>query len=185
MSKIRIEGQRPRKEEPGFDDFPELNVDAVRRRVEPLGNEIKEMRENLEEGVDWGKEALEKIITEIFNSKTKARIYIYIMMNGHGTSEEIARGANLYPSTVREALLSMYEEGLVMREKEAHRGAGKNPYVYRAVNPVDIIKNYMTSVERKMTALMNIESILKKGSIKIPFLPVTIQIGEEEGREQG
>jgi len=180
MSKIQIEGQKPKKEESRFDDFPDLNMEAVKRRVEPLSKEIRDMRENLDESMDWGKDTLEKIITEIFSSKTKARIYIYLMMNSRGTSDDVAKGANLYPSTVREALLSMYEEGLVSREKEAHHGAGKNPYVYYAVNPVDVIKSYIAGVEKKVTALMNIESILNRGAIKIPFLPITVTIGEEE-----
>ena len=184
MSKIYIKGQKPKKEESRFDDFPEFNLDSVKRRVEPLGKEFKEMKENLDEGVDWGKDSLEKIITDIFNSKTKARIYIYLMMNGRGTSDDVAKGANLYPSTVREALLSMFEDGLVHREKEVHRGAGKNPYVYRAVNPVNVIKNYVSGVEKKITALMNIEKILNTGTIKIPLLPVTIRIGEEQEEKQ-
>jgi predicted transcriptional regulator len=185
MSKILIEGQKPKKEESRLDEFPDLGLDAVKGAVEPLENGIKDARKNLDDSMDWGREKLEKIITEIFKSQTKARIYIHLMMNGQCTSDKVAKGANLYPSTVREALLSMYEEGYVSREKEAHHGAGKNPYVYKAVNPLNIIRGYISGVEKKVTALMNIENILNRGSIKLPLLPITLNIGgeEDEGKE--
>jgi len=36
MSKIPIEGQKPKKEESRLDEFPDLGIDAVKRTVEPL-----------------------------------------------------------------------------------------------------------------------------------------------------
>lgn len=77
----------------------------------------------------------------------------------------------------------MHSKGFLNRTKVEKEGAGKHPYNYQALAPAKLVEAYAHSLESRLTALLNVKSILRKDSIKLPLLPVTIYIGGEKKDE--
>ena len=141
-----------------------------------------EILENIGESVDRVTDHLEEVVTEIFRSRTKARIYLHLVTRGKQTSDDVARGTGLYPSTVRDALAYMHSHGFLQRTKVEKEGAGKHPYIYEAISPALLVEAYARTLENRLTALLNVKRILKKDAIKLPILPVTIFVGGRSPR---
>jgi len=161
----------------------ETDKKAVRKRNPKIEIEIPgptQILENIDSSVDRFTSSLEEIVTEIFKSRTKARIYLYLVTKGRQTSEQVSEGTGLYPSTVRDALADMHAHGFLKRTKVEREGAGKHPYIYEAIPPSRLVEAYAKTMESRLTALLNVKRLLRKESIKLPILPVTIYIGGEE-----
>ncbi|MFU8653714.1 helix-turn-helix domain-containing protein [Methanotorris formicicus] len=136
---------------------------------------------------DQIKKTIENVDTTLINSlasllssEVKAKIYIYLRKYGESTVDEIARGTGIYPSTVREIILEMYEEGLVNRKKLEKEGLGKKPYLYSAIPPSEVVKKLSKSLQKKLNDVFILDKKLKKKEIKIPLLPVRIVIDDKE-----
>lgn len=112
------------------------------------------------EGVD---DRLVDLLAWVLDTETRARIYIYLRMNAPSTGEEIAAGTGLYPSTVREALAALAEDGVVVREKRAADGAGNNPYEYEAVPPADLVRDIVDEVQAELNTIFNLDEVLDAG----------------------
>ena len=78
-----------------------------------------DVRERLEQGADRAvtgfDEGVVDMLSWVLETETRARIYVFLRQHPDSTSEEIASGTGLYPSTVREALAELHEEGKVTR----------------------------------------------------------------------
>lgn len=144
-----------------------------------------EIMENIEGSVDKITSSLVEVVTEIFKSRTKARIYLHLVTKGQQTSDEVSKGTGLYPSTVRDALADMHSKGFLSRTKVEKEGAGKHPYIYEAISPNLLVQAYARTMESRLTALLNVNRIIKKGAIKLPILPVTIFIGGQKKEDTG
>lgn len=123
-------------------------------------------------------EALVNLVKFFLDTETKAKIYLYLRKRGKSTSQEISRGANLYPSSVREALAEMTKSGVVTREKLEVEGVGKNPYVYEAIPPRELAKLRIKSMEQRLNDLFNLDRHLREEGREIshPRLPFKIKI---------
>ena len=77
--------------------------DGVRDRLE---QEAARATEGFDDGIV-------DLLSWILDTETRARIYVYLRQNPGSTSEEVAEGTGLYPSTVREALAELNEEARV------------------------------------------------------------------------
>lgn len=130
-------------------------------------------------------EALVNLMKFFLDTETKAKIYLYLRKKGKSTSQQIARGANLYPTSVREALAEMTKNGIVTREKLEVKGAGKNPYVYEAISPKKLAKLKVKGIERRLNDLFNLDRYLQGEGRELshPKLPFKIKI-ERARREK-
>ena len=79
------------------------------------------------------------------------------------TSEEIAEGTGLYPSTVREALAELNEEGKVQRSKRESESAGNNPYEYTAMAPSELVGSVIEEIQEELNTVFNLDSHLGMG----------------------
>jgi predicted transcriptional regulator len=138
---------------------------------------MKEIRVKIPEREDFD-EALVNLMKFFLSTETKAKIYLYLRKKGRSTSQQIARGANLYPSSVREALVELTKSGVVTREKLEIKGAGKNPYVYEAISPKELAKLRVRSIEQRLNDLFNLDKYLQGEGreLKHPRLPFKIKI---------
>lgn len=170
------------------DNDPDKTGSSRNRKTNPkIEIEIpgpSEILENIEGSLDKITDNLEEVVTEVFKSRTKARIYLYLVTKGKQTSDEVSKGTGLYPSTVRDALADMHSHGFLNRTKVEKEGAGKHPYIYVAISPTLLVEAYAKAMETRLTALLNVKSILKKDSIKLPILPVTIFIGGKRKKKE-
>ena len=143
--------------------------------------ESSEVREKLEAEADRAIEGFDEgvvdLLSWILETETRARIYIYLRQHPASTSEEIAGGTGLYPSTVREALAALHEEGTVTREKRESDGAGNNPYEYSAMPPSELVGGVLDDVQGHLNAVFNLDRYLDGDDTDDE--PVTITVTEE------
>ncbi|MFW5924445.1 MAG: helix-turn-helix domain-containing protein [archaeon] len=146
-------------------------------------------RERLEKGADRAVEEFDRrvidLLSWLLDTETRAKIYIYLHQNPASTSEEVAKGTGLYPSTVREALASLHDEEVVTREKRESSGAGNNPYQYTAIQPSDLVSNIVTDVQDELNAVFNLDEYLGRESDEEfgEAQPVTITVDEPDEEE--
>jgi predicted transcriptional regulator len=124
-------------------------------------------RERLEREADRAvsefDEGLVDLLAWLLDTETRARIYVYLRQQPHATSEEVADGTGLYPSTVREALADLHDDGTVTRRKREHDGAGNNPYEYTAIAPSDLVRSAAEQVQSELNTVFNLDDRLGGG----------------------
>jgi predicted transcriptional regulator len=118
-------------------------------------------RQRLEEEADKAVAELDSrlidILSWVLDTETRGRIYVYLRTEPWSTSEEVAEGTGLYPSTVREALAELADEDVVERRKRESEGAGNNPYEYMAISPSELVSNVVGRVQSELNTLFNME----------------------------
>ncbi|MWV39446.1 helix-turn-helix domain-containing protein [Natrialba sp. INN-245] len=123
------------------------------------------------------------LLSWILDTETRAKIYIHLLANPGSTSEEVAKGTGLYPSTVREALAELHEEDRVTREKRASEGAGNNPYEYTAIQPSELVGGVADQVQQELNTIFTLDRVLERRSEPDPAFdddvePVTITVDD-------
>ncbi|ARS91155.1 helix-turn-helix domain-containing protein [Natrarchaeobaculum aegyptiacum] len=124
------------------------------------------------------------LLSWILDTETRAKIYVYLLANPGSTSEEVATGTGLYPSTVREALAELHEEDRVTRTKRESEGAGNNPYEYRAIQPSDLVGGVVDQVQQELNTIFTLDRVLERDEPE-PTLdsgvePVTITVEDAD-----
>jgi len=149
-----------------------------------------DVRERLEEEADRAVESFDEGIVDLLSwvleTETRARIYVYLRENPESTSDEIADGTGLYPSTVREALAELHDEGKVTRRKRESDGAGNNPYEYAAMAPSDLVTDVVDEVQSELNTVFNLDNYLGERThteAETDSDPVTISVSEEDDDE--
>jgi predicted transcriptional regulator len=132
----------------------------------PDGDDGQGPRERLEQEADRAKsgfdDGLVDILSWVLDTETRARIYVYLRQHPWSTSEEVAEGTGLYPSTVREALAELADEDTVERRKRESEGAGNNPYEYTAIAPSDLVGGVVGRVQDELNTVFNLDAHLGK-----------------------
>jgi len=159
-------------------------AEGGRERVDEA---TEDARETIKKSVDSIDKNLIELLSGFLDTETRAKVYLCLRKRGEATSEEIAEDTGLYPSTVRECLSDLYQEGVVERRKKQTQGAGNNPYVYTAVPPSELAKRFSERVEERLNRLFNLDSYLlgeqeEKREIKTDWSPykIVIDTGEDE-----
>lgn len=114
-----------------------------------------------QQAVDGFDSGIVDLLSWVLDTETRAKIYIFLQANPASTSEEIAQGTGLYPSTVREALAELHDEEKVHREKRAASGAGNNPYEYTAIPPSELVSGVVGQVQDELNTVFNLDSLLE------------------------
>lgn len=120
---------------------------------------------------------IETAVHELLDSRAESRIYIFLLRKNGARSEEIIRGTQLHPSTVRELLSKMYDNKIIFREKIKTDSIGKNPYLYGAVSPIVLLQRRVKIIESRLNKIANLTT--KAGTNK--FIHITI--GEQGGKQ--
>lgn len=157
-----------RTEVGGSSPFPDNELDRTRERLE----------EGAERAVDEFDQGIVDLLAWLLDTETRARIYVYLRRNPEAISQEIADGTGLYPSTVREALSELHEEGAVTREKRESEGAGNNPYAYRAIPPSELVSGAIGDIQSQLNTVFTLDDRLR-GETEPEGGPVTISVGTE------
>jgi predicted transcriptional regulator len=146
-------------------------------------SEIQAAKERLEEGADKAigefDQSVVDLLAWLLDTETRARIYVYLRQNPNSTSEEVAEGTGLYPSTVREALAELHEESTVTRGKRESAGAGNNPYEYEAISPSELVSDAVGQVQNQLNAVFNLDDRLNRGDEGDDDGPITISVSDE------
>ena len=119
--------------------------------------------------------SIEKAVRDILKSRARSRIYIYLLKKNGAKTEQIIRGTNLHPSTVRETLSKMYNQKLIYRKKIKNDCIGKNPYLYFPISPIELLKRYSHEIEDRLNKLA---SLATRDEVK-NFKTVKIDIQEK------
>ncbi|MFB6094246.1 MAG: helix-turn-helix domain-containing protein [Halanaeroarchaeum sp.] len=144
-------------------------------------------RERLEEEADRARSEFDSrvvdILSWVLDTETRARIYVHLRKSPWSTSEEVAEGTGLYPSTVREALASLAEEDVVERRKRQSEGAGNNPYEYTAIAPSDLVGTVVGRVQDELNTLFNLDSHLEETEPTSRPVSIEVTAGEDDATE--
>jgi len=105
---------------------------------------------------------IEHAVRDILKSKSKSRIYTFLLKKNGAKTEEIIKGTKLHPSTVRETLSKMHTQKLIIRKKIKNESIGKNPYKYYAISPIELLKRYSDEIEDRLNKLVRFASSKKK-----------------------
>ena len=157
------------------EDDPMAQAGDVRDRIE----------EEADRAVEQFDEGVVDLLAWLLDTETRARIYVYLRDNPRSTSDEIADGTGLYPSTVREALAELHDEGTVDRDKREASGAGNNPYEYEAIAPSELVRGVVGDVQRELNAVFNLDRRLGGESTDGDAEPVQISVDDDEESEGG
>jgi DNA-binding transcriptional ArsR family regulator len=166
------------------DDHDDEEDADVAPSTDDVQEELAKSRERLQEGAEQAVEGFDEGIVDLLSwlldTETRARIYVYLRQHPGSTSEEIAEGTGLYPSTVREALAELTDEEKVTREKRESEGAGNNPYEYEAIAPSDLVGGVVTDVQSELNTVFNLDDYLGEAEIDPDSEPVRITVDEED-----
>ncbi|AAV45848.1 putative transcriptional regulator [Haloarcula quadrata] len=149
-------------------DHDELeDTDDVRDRIE----------QEADRAVEQFDEGIVDLLAWVLDTETRARIYVHLRQQPESTSEEIAEGTGLYPSTVREALAALTEEEIVTRQKRESDGAGNNPYEYSAISPSDLVNTIVGDIQSELNTVFNLDDhIGGETTLEPDNEPVTISV---------
>ncbi|WP_458208994.1 winged helix-turn-helix transcriptional regulator [Haladaptatus sp. NG-SE-30] len=134
----------------------------------------KRLEEEADRAVEGFDQGIVDLLSWVLDTETRARIYVYLRKHPGSTSEEIAEGTGLYPSTVRESLAELHEEEKVTREKRESAGAGNNPYEYTAIAPSDLVGGIVDQVQQELNTVFNLDEHLRDEESDAE--PVSIQV---------
>lgn len=154
-------------------------------RREAARERLGEQADRAVEGFDQG---IVDLLSWILDTETRARIYVYLRKFPGSTSEEVAEGTGLYPSTVREALAELHEEGTVERVKRESEGAGNNPYEYTAIPPSDLVRGMLQQVQDELNTVVNLDRYLGRegeDADETEPISVSVDVRESSGEEDG
>jgi predicted transcriptional regulator len=156
--------------------------DAERSRTEELTDRLSEETDKAVEEFD---QRLVDLLSWMLDTETRARIYVELRQAPHSTSDEIADGTGLYPSTVREALAELHDEDVVERRKRESEGAGNNPYEYAAIAPSDLVGTVAERVQSELNTVFNLDQHVRGGETEpdVEDEPVTITVQDEGATE--
>jgi predicted transcriptional regulator len=144
-----------------------------------------DVRERLEAEADRAIEQFDEGIVDllawVLDTETRAKIYVHLQQEPESTSDEIAEGTGLYPSTVREALAELHEEERVTRNKRQNDGAGNNPYEYSAMAPSELVADMVDEVQTQLNTVFNLDRYLDRSDEDgTDDGPVTISVSEAD-----
>jgi predicted transcriptional regulator len=146
----------------------------------PDGGDVRDrLEEEADRAVEQFDEGIVDMLSWVLETETRARIYVYLRENPESTSDEIADGTGLYPSTVREALAELHDEGKVSRHKRESDGAGNNPYEYAAMAPSELVGNIVDDIQNQLNTVFNLDDALDVDAPPTPTTnedPVTITV---------
>jgi len=167
------------------------DVGDLDEEFEDLDGEGGNVRERLEESADKAvtgfDEGLVDLLSWVLETETRARIYVYLRQHPDSTSDEIAEGTGLYPSTVREALAELHDEEKVSRHKRESDGAGNNPYEYAAMAPSELVGSIVDDVQDELNTVFNLDDVLgsdEDGESEVESEPVTITVEDEDADDE-
>jgi predicted transcriptional regulator len=142
----------------------------------------EKVREQLEERAEELDDRIVDLLAWVLDTETRARIYVHLRENPNSTSEEIAEGTGLYPSTVREALAELTADEKVQRHKRESAGAGNNPYEYEAIAPSQLVSEVVEEVQGELNTVFNLDAFLggEQSESESSEGPVTIEVEAEE-----
>lgn len=154
----------------------EIPIDVESDPGENSRDRVAEEAERAIEGLERG---LTDVLAWLLETETRSRIYVYLRADPDSTSDEIAEGTGLYPSTVREALAELHEEGTVTRQKRDNEGAGNNPFEYRAIPPSDLVAGAASQLQDGLNAVLRLDERLGSQELTSDEDPITIDVDEE------
>jgi predicted transcriptional regulator len=145
----------------------------------------EDVRDRIEQEADRAVEQFDEGVVDllawVLDTETRARIYVTLRQNPESTSEEIADSTGLYPSTVREALAELHDEGKVTRGKRESDGAGNNPYEYSAIAPSELVNTIVGDVQTELNTVFNLDAHLgDDAELAEETEPVTISVEEAD-----
>lgn len=143
---------------------------------EGLRDAAERFGETATAAADGFDQRLVDLLSWVLDTETRARIFVHLRKSPGSTSDEVAEGTGLYPSTVREALAELHDDGFVTRSKRAATGAGNNPYEYDAIDPSELVEDVVDDVQSELNTVFALDEYLSRGETDETDEPVRITV---------
>jgi len=137
-----------------------MSTDEPQDETEETGDVRERIEQSADRAIEGFDEGIVDLLAWVLDTETRARIYVYLRQHPESTSEEIAEGTGLYPSTVREALAALHDETKVSRQKRESDGAGNNPYEYSAIAPSDLVDSIVGDIQHELNTVFNLDDYI-------------------------
>ncbi|GGN87496.1 MULTISPECIES: helix-turn-helix domain-containing protein [Haloarcula] len=161
-----------------------MSADDPHEETEETGDVRERIEQEADRAVEQFDEGIVDLLAWLLDTETRARIYVSLRQNPESTSDEISEATGLYPSTVREALAALHEEGTVTRQKRESDGAGNNPYEYSAISPSELVNTVVGDIQSELNTVFNLDDHL--GGDDEPLSgdePVTISVEDADDED--
>lgn len=145
-------------------------------KKEGLRDAAERFGETATAAADGFDQRLVDLLSWVLDTETRARIFVHLRKSPGSTSDEVAEGTGLYPSTVREALAELHDDGFVTRSKRAATGAGNNPYEYDAIDPSELVEDVVDDVQSELNTVFALDEYLSRGETDGTDEPVRITV---------
>ncbi|WP_435153683.1 winged helix-turn-helix transcriptional regulator [Haladaptatus sp. DFWS20] len=186
MSGDDIDNDRNDAEDAGEEVPVETGAAGETDDEKPLSRGRKRLEEEADKAVEGFDQGIVDLLSWVLDTETRARIYVYLRKQPGCTSEEIAEGTGLYPSTVRESLAELHEEEKVIREKRESAGAGNNPYEYTAIAPSELVGSIVDQVQGELNTVFNLDSHLNDEESETEPVSIEVEdISDDVARDEG
>ena len=153
---------------------PRVELEKTKQRLETEADRaVSEFDEGIVDLLAW-----------LLDTETRARIYVSLRQHPHSTSDEVAEETGLYPSTVREALADLHEEGAVERGKRDSDGAGNNPYEYEAIAPSSLVRGVVGELQAELNTVFTLETAESTAATNGGPVTITIDGSDEDDKSE-
>ena len=163
-----------------------MSNDDTDEEIRESGDVRDRLEQEADRAVEQFDEGIVDLLSWVLDTETRARIYVHLRQHPQSTSEEVADGTGLYPSTVREALAELHEEEKVTRTKRESDGAGNNPYEYSAIAPSELVNAIVGDVQTELNTVFNLDDHLggDHDEVGSGSEPVTISVEDADDEDR-
>ena len=152
---------------------------------EPQDHSVKQFFDDILDGKlaeTW--KDLENIVSEMFNSRIMAKIYLYLVRSPGKSVEELTERMEYSSQQVMEHLAKLSKMGYIHEKLEEVSDARERISTYVATPPEDVARKVARTVEKRIIALTSIDPILLKKAKQISLLPIKIIVGDKDDEER-
>ncbi|GAB3691967.1 hypothetical protein GCM10028857_29980 [Salinarchaeum chitinilyticum] len=140
-----------------------------------IGDRLEQLVDRARAGFDEG---VVDVLSWLLDTETRTRVYVYLRQNDWSTSEDVAAGIGLHPTSVGNTLDELVEQNAAERREHDGEGAA---FEYGAVPPSDLLGVAVDPVRDSLASAARDDAGEKSARIEIDSgSSVAAEAGEAE-----
>lgn len=113
----------------------ETESDESGGRIDEVEETVEEQRERVEERAEEAlgtvDENIDRLLSEVLDTRGRVAVYVSLRNNGGGTAEDVAEASGLYPDKVESVLEDLEGDDIVEEDEDG---------VYTAISPTELVR---------------------------------------------
>jgi len=174
------------------DETQDKSLDETVKKMklqEPQDHAVRKFFDDVKDGKlteTWSD--MENIVSEMFNSRIMANIYLHLFRFPGKTLDEVTERVDYSLEQVERHLGKLMKLGYIVEKMVEEAGGKGKSSIYFSAPPEDVVRKLARSVEKKMTTLANIDTFLLKKARKakkLTLLPIRVIVGDGKENKSG